>query len=432
MDVILHIMQRMSDVRIPQASCSTNWARVERDGLGGDLAADRSSVYRCYLGAGWHAVGAMGLAAVDDFNARDGRFVHEFGALDGCDKRLNATVFDTGSTEIEAVHSFINMVANYAEASAIVGPARSAAAAAVAPIAAVFQLPVISYWASSIELNNADKYPTFARAFPTDTPAATAICQLWSNMSYTRAAVIYLTEEHGEGYSQDVRTACTLLGVAIDTYTYDSGTHRTWEQIDDQVRRIARSGVRVVHMLVLLREDLHMIVNASIQHGLMGDCDTCGSLFSVADAVTAEDVASLPRSLRNAFHGTLAVYARGGSDRENSRWLDFAAHVWPLLSPQRINSRWPPSFHVADDFFTTYDVATSSTARDNIKAVTHQNHNILVLFRICLQGRCSSIVRIIFHDQHCAREKLLADRPERVQRFHELLLGTAQSTNYYH
>ena len=220
--VPIYFLQRMSDVRIPEARCGYRWA----DG-------------RCWLGADWQAVGAMGIAAVDDFNARDGSVVPAFGALAGCDKRLNVSVLDTGSSETPTLSALIDIldesmfvrlvqdrttprpaparptpiasgrlpaqppcstsrldiltaggracpVRSYP--AAIIGPARSASVAVTAPITGVLGITQISYWASSKLLNDASRFPTFARTFPTDAAAATAVCVVWCVVCRSAAA----------------------------------------------------------------------------------------------------------------------------------------------------------------------------------------------------------------------------------------------------
>ena len=79
--VSLAIMQRMSDLRTSRSACSPHrWVNET-----------------CWMDVEWQAVAAAGLLAVDDFNARDGRYVPAFAGvgMQNCDKKLNAMVYDS-------------------------------------------------------------------------------------------------------------------------------------------------------------------------------------------------------------------------------------------------------------------------------------------------------------------------------------------------
>eukprot|EP00966_Prymnesium_polylepis_P072478 1683023-Prymnesium_polylepis.1 len=74
-------MQRMSDLRTSRSACpSQRWVNET-----------------CWMEVEWQAVAAAGLLAVDDFNARDGRYVPAFAGTDmrNCDKKLTASVYDS-------------------------------------------------------------------------------------------------------------------------------------------------------------------------------------------------------------------------------------------------------------------------------------------------------------------------------------------------
>ena len=89
--VAVVILQRMSDLRIQNEGACGGGAMHWRDG-------------RCRLGNEWKDASAMGLAAIEDFNARVGSTVPQFAStLASCDKRLVATVVDSGSTGEESI-----------------------------------------------------------------------------------------------------------------------------------------------------------------------------------------------------------------------------------------------------------------------------------------------------------------------------------------
>ena len=66
----------------------------------------------CWLGEGWQATAAMGLAAANDFNARVGTYVPQFAsdAMQSCDVQLSVSVLDSGSTAMHALEQLTTQV----------------------------------------------------------------------------------------------------------------------------------------------------------------------------------------------------------------------------------------------------------------------------------------------------------------------------------
>lgn len=129
--VRVSLLQRMSDARLASAElCNAadgKWA----DGM-------------CWLGEGWQAAAAAGLAAAADFNARDGSYVPQFasGAMQSCGVQLDVTVIDSGSIP---GHTLERLTApTPAEPHAVVGPLRSAVSEASALLLGVRDIPQVS------------------------------------------------------------------------------------------------------------------------------------------------------------------------------------------------------------------------------------------------------------------------------------------------
>eukprot|EP00965_Chrysotila_dentata_P200281 6179887-Pleurochrysis_carterae.AAC.9 len=109
-------LQRMSDARYTDAaSCGPMW----RDG-------------KCWLQEDWQATAALGMLAVEHFNARDGRYVPAFGnrSLQSCNRRIKAYVYDSGSTGEQSVSKLLDHFYKIRGSlpDAIIGPALSEAA----------------------------------------------------------------------------------------------------------------------------------------------------------------------------------------------------------------------------------------------------------------------------------------------------------------
>ena len=81
------LLQRMSDARLKTLdSCND--------------AAGKWEGGTCWLGEGWQAAAAAGLAAANDFNARIDSYVPQFAseAMQACNVQLSVSVVDSGST----------------------------------------------------------------------------------------------------------------------------------------------------------------------------------------------------------------------------------------------------------------------------------------------------------------------------------------------
>ena len=81
------LLQRMSDARLKTLeSCNE--------------AAGKWEGGTCWMGEGWQAAAAAGLAAANDFNARIGSYVPQFAseAMQACNVQLSVSVVDSGST----------------------------------------------------------------------------------------------------------------------------------------------------------------------------------------------------------------------------------------------------------------------------------------------------------------------------------------------
>ena len=312
---------------------------------------------------------AMGAAAVEDFNARDGRIVPLFGSLGACDKSLFPVFFDSGSTAIDSSRVLVQNIVGgcrrrrSTDYVAIIGPARSAAAEHAAPIAGLWDLPMLSYWASASSLSSVLQYRFFGRTFPNDLVAARVMCQLWHSYGYNRAAFVYIQDASGDAFRGDVETACRPLGIALESFPFESGDG---VDIRQAVRQLAASGNRVIGAQILGMHDLRDVVAAAVEFKLMGACDECHTMWSVGDGVTAVDVAALSPELRAAFHGTIFIYPSGASS-SSPRWQDFATRRWGQLDADNINALLPAAFHVAADFFQSLDDESSSSAR-NVRA----------------------------------------------------------------
>ena len=171
------LLQRMSDARQTSATLC--------DGAGGNWVAEGGdgSVGKCWLGAGWQAVAASGLAAANDFNARIGSYVPQFASetMQACDVQLSVSVVDSGSTATVTLGALTERLFTPSSPDLVVGPARSEVAQQAATLLGTEAIDTLlmSYWASSPRLSDQSLYPRFMRTYPTDEATAAALCEFW-------------------------------------------------------------------------------------------------------------------------------------------------------------------------------------------------------------------------------------------------------------
>ena len=164
------LLQRLSDARMISAELCGGAAGNWLDGT-------------CWLGEGWQAVSAAGLAAVNDFNARSGSYVPQFAseAMQACDVQLSVSVIDSGSISTVTMGALTTRLFTPAAPDVVVGPARSEVAQQAATLLGTDAIDTlqISYWASSPKLSDTSMYPRFMRTYPTDEATAVALCDFW-------------------------------------------------------------------------------------------------------------------------------------------------------------------------------------------------------------------------------------------------------------
>ena len=181
------LLQRMSDARQTSAELCDgeggNWVAEGGGGTGGGTVGEAAGT--CWLGEGWQAVAAAGLAAVNDFNARVGSYVPQFAsdAMQACDVQLSASSIDSGSSATVTMGALTERLFTPSSPDLVIGPARSEVAQQVATLLGTKAIDTLqmSYWASSPKLSDKSLYPRFMRTYPTDGATAAALCDFWKS-----------------------------------------------------------------------------------------------------------------------------------------------------------------------------------------------------------------------------------------------------------
>ena len=340
----LHVslLQRMSDVRYPTAeSCGASFV----DGT-------------CWLSEGWQAILVAALKAIADFNNREGAFAPLLAGeeMAQCDKQISYSLLDSGSTGPTSVLASTSTMYSWPVPNVIIGPARSTSSQASATVLGVADIPQISYWATSTDLDDTRLYPRFMRTIPTDLAPATSICKLWAvDLGLRQAAILFTSDSFGTAYRDGALAACDAFGVNVFDFEFEAASPTSMAHA---VAQLAETRVEVVLCISIGAQDTAVIVAEALELGLMG----VGSSWAFTDGLSAGDVNAIVEQLgeeaQAALHGSLQIRAVGATD-DNPRWAAFADEWWPNQQPSDFNPELPKDWQLSDDFFSTFSPRTS-------------------------------------------------------------------------
>ena len=100
--------------------------------------------------------------------------------------------------------------------SAVIGAALSAVTVPVATLLRLFQLPEVSYSASSARLNNRDTYQYFYRTIPADDLQARAMVDIALHFNWTYVSIVYANDFYGQLGIDEFRRLAGQSGICID------------------------------------------------------------------------------------------------------------------------------------------------------------------------------------------------------------------------
>ena len=126
-NVSLLVLQIQSDGRYAEADCHGTW-----------------SAGRCWLDE-MKPLAVAAMLALDDFNARNGRYVPEIAndANRACDKQLVAKFTDSESATAASVNALVDSITSSDVADIIIGPESSAASIPTAILGGVEDIPQV-------------------------------------------------------------------------------------------------------------------------------------------------------------------------------------------------------------------------------------------------------------------------------------------------
>lgn len=310
----------------------------------------------CWMTDTMQTVVAASLTAVTDFNARNASALPAFGNLAGCDKQLRFRLLDSGGTVAKSVRALGDLTSG---TDVVIGPGRSSVSTTTAAITGALDIPQISYWSTSTDLDDISLYPRFMRTIPTDQAAASSVCSFWKRqLGLSTVAVLYVQDPFGRAYEEATKVACLALGLTFASEGFSEDESLREKSIRDAVESLSDSGAKA--LLVLgFPSSLGLIVDSALATGLL----TAGTSWVFADSVVSVDFDELSEAAQDALHGSLQIKAVGATDGD-PQWTRFANERWAALQPGDFNPHLPADWQIRDDFFTAVDPHTSAILRE--------------------------------------------------------------------
>ncbi|XP_072043791.1 metabotropic glutamate receptor-like [Amphiura filiformis] len=179
--------------------------------------------------------------------------------------------------------------------AAIIGTGRSATSVFAAKISNIYSIPLISHWASSDELSDKNRFPSFFRTLPADRAQIRSIIDILHRFRWLYVGVLYSLDADGLLSSQYFKTSAEPE-ICI-AYSQPVGATATANELDDIVATISefnKASVIVMFTSNEISTALMMRFDASqLPSNITFICTTYCGFRWVADGMGARSLGSL-------------------------------------------------------------------------------------------------------------------------------------------
>ncbi|XP_074496813.1 extracellular calcium-sensing receptor-like [Sebastes fasciatus] len=150
---------------------------------------------------------------------------------------------------------------------AIIGPSDSSSTIAMLQIAGVFQIPMISHYATCACLSNRKEYPSFFRTIPSDYYQSRALAKLVKHFGWTWVGAVRSDNDYGHNGMETFIKAASQEGVCIEYSEVISSTYPSG-QIAKVVRVIQSGSAKV--LVAFLSHGLGILLEEALKNNLTG------------------------------------------------------------------------------------------------------------------------------------------------------------------
>ncbi|XP_070685101.1 extracellular calcium-sensing receptor-like [Pempheris klunzingeri] len=151
---------------------------------------------------------------------------------------------------------------------AIIGASESSSTIVMLQISGIFQLPVISHFATCACLSNRKEYPSFFRTIPSDHYQSRALAKLVKHFGWTWVGAVRSDNDYGNDGMATFITAASQEGVCIE-YSEAISRIDPSEQVARVVRGIQSGSARVL-VVFLAQSEMEILLDEALKQNLTG------------------------------------------------------------------------------------------------------------------------------------------------------------------
>ncbi|XP_075956623.1 extracellular calcium-sensing receptor-like [Anarhichas minor] len=151
---------------------------------------------------------------------------------------------------------------------AIIGASESSSTIVMLQISGIFQIPVISHFATCACLSNRKEYPSFFRTIPSDYYQSRALAKLLKHFGWTWVGAVRSDNDYGNNGMETFITAASQEGVCVEYSEAISRTDPRWQVA--RVVRVIHSGSARVVVAFLAQGEMDILLEEALKQNLTG------------------------------------------------------------------------------------------------------------------------------------------------------------------
>ncbi|XP_067364257.1 extracellular calcium-sensing receptor-like [Channa argus] len=157
---------------------------------------------------------------------------------------------------------------NQSPVHAIIGASESSSTIVMLQISGIFQIPVISHFATCACLSNRREYPSFFRTIPSDYYQSRALAKLVKHFGWTWVGAVRSDNDYGNNGMATFITAASQEGVCIE---YSESISRTDpSQHIARVVKVIQRGSATVLIAFLAQSEMNILLEEALNQNLTG------------------------------------------------------------------------------------------------------------------------------------------------------------------
>uniref|UniRef100_A0A667ZFV3 Olfactory receptor C family, h1 n=1 Tax=Myripristis murdjan TaxID=586833 RepID=A0A667ZFV3_9TELE len=188
-------------------------------------------------------------------------------------------IFDSCSTTVSSARAVMALMngqertlgkncSSKSSVHAIIGTSDSSSTIAMLQTSGVFQIPVISHFATCACLSNRREYSSFFRTIPSDYHQSRALAKLVKHFGWTWVGTVRSDNDYGNNGMATFIKAAGQEGVCIE---YSEAISRTYPQSQAaRVVRVIRNGSARVLVAFLAQVEMDMLLEEAMKQNLTG------------------------------------------------------------------------------------------------------------------------------------------------------------------